>query len=44
MFTKNIKDSFTANLLNAVSGVLGEANKKKCAEGCECDACEPEET
>jgi hypothetical protein len=44
MFTKNIKDSFTANLLNAVSGVLGEANKKKCAEGCECEACEPEET
>jgi hypothetical protein len=45
MFTKNIKDTFTANLLNAVSGVLGEANKKKqCSEGCECEACEPEET
>jgi hypothetical protein len=44
MFTRNIKDTFTANLLNAVSGVLGEANKKKCAEGCECEACEPEET
>lgn len=44
MFTKNIKDSFTANLLNAVSGVLGEAKKKKCSEGCECEACEPEET
>ena len=44
MFTKNIKDSFTANLLSAVSGVLGEAKKTKCAEGCECEACEPEET
>ena len=43
MFTKNIKDTFTANLLNAVSGVLGEAKKKKCSEGCECDACVPEE-
>jgi len=43
MFTKNIKDSFTANLLSAVSGVLGEANKKKCAEGCECEACEVED-
>lgn len=44
MFTKNIKDSFTANLLNAVSGVLGEAKKCKdcgCAK-CTCD--EPEET
>jgi hypothetical protein len=44
MFTRNIKDTFTANLLNAVSGVLGEAKKKKCSEGCECEACEPEET
>ena len=44
MFTRNIKDTFTANLLNAVSGVLGEANKKKCSEGCECEACTPEET
>ena len=44
MFTKNIKDSFTASLLSAVSGVLGEAKKTKCAEGCECEACEPEET
>ena len=43
MFTKNIKDSFTANLLSAVSGVLGEAKKKKCAEGCECEACEAED-
>lgn len=44
MFTKNIKDSFTANLLSAVSGVLGEAKKCKdcgCAK-CKCD--EPEET
>lgn len=39
MFTKNIKDTFTASLLGAVSGVLGEAKKKPCAEGCECDAC-----
>ena len=44
MFTRNIKDTFTANLLNAVSGVLGEAKKKKCSEGCECEACTPEET
>jgi hypothetical protein len=44
MFTKNIKDTFTASLLSAVSGVLGEAKKKPCAEGCECEACEPEET
>jgi hypothetical protein len=43
MFTRNIKNTFTANLLNAVSGVLGEANKKKCSEGCECEACVPEE-
>jgi hypothetical protein len=47
MFTKNIKDSFTANLLNAVSGVLGEAKKCKdcgCAK-CTCDTeDEPEET
>jgi hypothetical protein len=43
MFTKNIKNTFTASLLNAVSGVLGEANKKKCSEGCECEACVPEE-
>lgn len=42
MFTRNIKDTFTQGLLNAVSGVLGEA-KKKCSEGCECDACVPEE-
>jgi hypothetical protein len=48
MFTRNIKDTFTANLLNAVSGVLGEAKKCKdcgCAE-CTCDDAEdqPEET
>jgi hypothetical protein len=42
MFTRNIKNTFTASLLNAVSGVLGEA-KKKCSEGCECEACVPEE-
>lgn len=42
MFTKNIKDTFTQGLLNAVSGVLGEA-KKKCSEDCECEACAPEE-
>jgi hypothetical protein len=38
MFTKNIKDTFTPSLLNAVTGVLGEA-KKKCSEGCECETC-----
>ena len=38
MFTRNIKDTFTQGLLNAVSGVLGEA-KKKCSEECECEAC-----
>jgi hypothetical protein len=38
MFTKNIKDTFTANLLSAVSGVLGEA-KKKCSADCKCEAC-----
>jgi hypothetical protein len=38
MFTRNIKDTFTQGLLNAVAGVLGEA-KKKCSEGCECEAC-----
>jgi len=38
MFTKNIKDTFTANLLSAVSGVLGEA-KKKCGADCKCEAC-----
>jgi hypothetical protein len=42
MFTKNIKNTFTADLLNAVSGVLGEA-KKKCSEDCECETCAPEE-
>ena len=42
MFTRNIKDTFTANLLNAVSGVLGEAKKCKdcgCAK-CTCDDAE----
>ena len=38
MFTRNIKDTFTQGLLNAVSGVLGEA-KKKCSEECKCEAC-----
>jgi len=38
MFTKNIKDTFTTNLLSAVSGVLGEA-KKKCGADCKCEAC-----
>jgi len=42
MFTKNIKNTFTASLLNAVSGVLGEA-KKKCSADCECDACTAED-
>ena len=42
MFTRNIKNTFTQGLLNAVSGVLGEA-KKKCSEDCECEACAPEE-
>ena len=40
MFTKNIKDTFTKNLLDAVSGVLGEA--KKCAD-CGCVECECED-
>lgn len=39
MFTKNIKNTFTQGLLDAVSGVLGEAKKKPCSEGCECEAC-----
>lgn len=43
MFTKKIKDTFSVDLLNAVSGILGEA-KKKCAEDCECEACSTEES
>jgi hypothetical protein len=42
MFTKKITDLFTTDLLNAVSGVLGEA--KKCGDcGCAKCTCEPEE-
>jgi len=40
MFTKNIKDYFTDDLLNTVRGVLGEA--KKCSEDCTCEKCESE--
>jgi hypothetical protein len=40
VFTKNIKDYFTDDLLNTVRGVLGEA--KKCSEDCTCEKCESE--
>jgi hypothetical protein len=44
MFTKNIKNTFTQGLLDAVSGVLGEA--KKCKDcGCtECECSDAEDT
>lgn len=41
MFTKKLEDQFSADLLNAVRGVLGEA--KKCPEDCECEKCEAED-
>jgi hypothetical protein len=40
MFTKNLKDQFSADLLNTVRGVLGEAKHDK---ECECEKCEKEE-
>lgn len=40
MFTKNLKDQFSADLLNTVSGILGES---KHDEECECEKCEEEE-
>ena len=40
MFTKNLKDQFSADLLNTVRSVLGEAKHDK---DCECKKCEKEE-
>ena len=40
MLTNKIT-GFSADLLNTVRGVLGEA--KKCPKGCECEKCEAEE-
>jgi response regulator of citrate/malate metabolism len=40
MLTKKIAD-FSADLLDTVRGVLGEA--KKCPKGCECEKCEAED-
>ncbi len=40
MLTKKIAD-FSADLLDTVRGVLGEA--KKCPADCECPKCEAEE-
>jgi hypothetical protein len=40
MLTNKIT-GFSADLLNTVRGILGEA--KKCSEGCECEKCEAEE-
>lgn len=40
MFTKNLKDQFSADLLNTVHSVLGEAKHKK---DCECEKCEKED-
>lgn len=37
MFTKKLTDLFSKDLLDTVSGVLGEA--KKCSKGCKCEAC-----
>jgi hypothetical protein len=33
MFTKNIKDTFTKDLLDVVTNILGEA--KKCPKDCD---------
>lgn len=41
MFTKKLTDLFSADLLDTVRGVLGEA--KKCPADCECEKCEKEE-
>lgn len=41
MFTKKLEDQFSADLLNTVKGILGEA--KKCPKDCECEKCEKEE-
>ena len=41
MFTKKLEDQFSADLLNTVNGILGEA--KKCPKDCECEKCEKEE-
>jgi len=40
MFTKKLEDQFSADLLNTVRGVLGEAKHDK---ECECEKCEKEE-
>lgn len=40
MFTKKLEDQFSADLLNTVKGVLGEAKHDK---ECECEKCEDEE-
>jgi hypothetical protein len=40
MFTKNLKDQFSADLLNTVRSILGEAKHDK---ECECEKCEKEE-
>lgn len=40
MFTKKLEDQFSADLLNTVRGVLGEAKHDK---DCECEKCEDEE-
>lgn len=40
MLTNKIT-GFSADLLNTVRGILGEA--KKCSEGCECEKCEAEQ-
>ena len=40
MFTKKLEDQFSADLLNTVRGILGEAKHDK---DCECEKCEDEE-
>ena len=40
MFTKKLEDQFSADLLNTVRGILGEAKHDK---ECECEKCEEEE-
>ena len=40
MFTKKLEDQFSANLLNTVRGILGEAKHDK---ECECEKCEEED-
>jgi hypothetical protein len=40
MFTKKLEDQFSADLLNTVRGILGEAKHDK---ECECEKCEKEE-